>query len=43
MVTAAARQAIDRKARVWTITLGADGKLVAELDPRRLASLKLAA
>jgi hypothetical protein len=34
---------IDRKARVWTVTLGADGKLVAELDSKRAARLKLAA
>ena len=34
---------IDRKARVWTITLGRDGKLVAELDTRRIAALKRAA
>ena len=34
---------LDPKARVWTITLGKDGKLVAELDPRRLEQLKKAA
>jgi hypothetical protein len=34
---------IDRKARVWIVTLGPDGKLVAELDPRRIAKLRLAA
>jgi hypothetical protein len=34
------RDMIDRKARVWTVTLGRDGKLVAELDARRAASLK---
>ena len=34
---------IDRKARVWTVTLGRDGKLVAELDARRVARLKRAA
>ena len=34
---------IDSKARVWTITLGKDGKLVAELDARRVAALKQAA
>jgi hypothetical protein len=33
----------DRKARVWTVTLGADGKLVAKLDPRRAAALNRAA
>jgi len=37
------RDAIDRKARVWTVTLGRDGKLVAELDPERVATLRLAA
>jgi len=30
---------IDHKARVWTITLGPDGKLREELDPERLAAL----
>jgi hypothetical protein len=25
---------IDNKARVWTVTIGPDGKLRAELDPR---------
>ena len=34
---------IDRKARVWTITLGIDGKLVSELDAGRAARLKRAA
>lgn len=34
---------IDRKARVWTVTLGRDGKLVAELDASRAARLKRAA
>ena len=34
---------IDRKARVWTITLGRDGKLVAELDASRAAKLERAA
>ena len=34
---------IDSKARVWTITLGKDGKLRAELDPKRVAKLKKAA
>ena len=34
---------IDPKARVWTITLGKDGKLVAELDTKRVAELKKAA
>jgi hypothetical protein len=28
---------IDDKARVWTVTMGSDGKLKAELDPRCLA------
>jgi hypothetical protein len=37
------RPAIDRKARVWTVVLGPDGKLRAELDARRAAGLKLAA
>ena len=36
-------ETIDRKARVWTVSLGADGKLVAEFDTRRAAQLKLAA
>jgi hypothetical protein len=27
---------IDTKARVWTVTLGPDGKLLAEPDPRLL-------
>ena len=27
-------QHIDTKARVWTVTLGPDGKLQSELDPR---------
>ena len=31
---------IDPKARVWTVTLGPDGKLKAEPDPRRLATLR---
>jgi hypothetical protein len=34
---------IDRKARVWTVTIGPEGKLVVELDARRAARLKLAA
>ena len=34
---------INRTARVWTVSLGADGKLVAELDTKRAAKLKLAA
>ena len=38
-----AMENIDRKARVWTITLGRDGKLVAELDAGRAARLKRAA
>lgn len=37
------RDTIDRKARVWTVTLGRDGKLAAELDAKRIAALKLAA
>ena len=28
---------IDDKMRVWTVTMGPDGKLQAELDPRFLA------
>ena len=28
---------IDDKARVWTVTMGPDGKLQAEIDPRCLA------
>jgi hypothetical protein len=32
-------QPIDDKLRVWTITLGADGKLIARLDAERLAAL----
>jgi hypothetical protein len=36
-------ETIDRKARVWTVTLGADGKLVAEVDATRVTRLKLAA
>jgi hypothetical protein len=43
VVSAVARDAIDPKARVWTITLGKDGKLVAELDANRAAKLKRAA
>ena len=39
----ARRATIDPKARVWTVTLGRDGKLVAELDARRVARLKRAA
>jgi hypothetical protein len=27
-------ECIDDKARVWIVTLGPDGKLQAELDPR---------
>ena len=34
-----ARDTIDRKARVWTVTLGRDGKLAAELNGERLASI----
>lgn len=30
---------IDDKARVWTITMGPDGKLQEELDPRCLVPL----
>jgi hypothetical protein len=30
---------IDPKARVWTITLGPDGKLRAEVDPARAGTL----
>jgi hypothetical protein len=37
------RDAIGPKARVWTVTLGPDGRLVAQLDAKRAASLKLAA
>jgi len=43
VVSAMKLESIDRKARVWTVTLGADGKLVAEPDRRRIARLKLAA
>ena len=39
----AARTDLLRKARVWTVTLGRDGKLAAELDAKRIAALKLAA
>ena len=38
-----AHDTIDRKARVWTVTLGRDGKLVAKLDAKRVAALRLAA
>ena len=38
-----ALETIDRKARVWTVTLGPDGKLRWELDPERAAKLKIAA
>jgi hypothetical protein len=31
---------IDPKARVWTVTLGPDGKLREELDHERLAALR---
>jgi hypothetical protein len=34
---------VDPKARVWTVTVGADGKLRCALDPKRVAKLKLAA
>jgi hypothetical protein len=43
MVSAVIRDTIDPKARVWTVTIGPDGKLRAELDPKRAARLKLAA
>jgi hypothetical protein len=43
VVIAMKHEPIDRKARVWTVTLGPDGKLRAETDPKRLAALKLAA
>ena len=39
MVTAMKADMIHDKARVWTVTLGPDGKLRAELDPRRVAAL----
>lgn len=42
-MTGVGRDEVDRKARVWTVTLGANGKLVAELDPKRVERLKLAA
>ena len=32
-------ESIDDRARVWTVTLGADGRLTAELDPELLARL----
>ena len=32
-------QPIGDRARVWTVTLGSDGKLTAELDPDLLARL----
>jgi hypothetical protein len=32
-------QPIDDKARIWTVSLGPDGKLIAQLDVRRLAAL----
>ncbi|HEY6661887.1 MAG TPA: hypothetical protein VIZ66_03090 [Sphingomicrobium sp.] len=32
-------EAIDDKARVWTVTLGDDGRLRAELDEHLLATL----
>ena len=32
VVVSTARDTIDRKARVWTVTLGRDGKLAAELN-----------
>jgi hypothetical protein len=38
-VTAMKSDMIHDKARVWTVTLGPDGKLRAELDPRRVAAL----
>jgi hypothetical protein len=31
------QESIDPKARVWAVTIGADGKLRAELDARLLA------
>ena len=34
---------IHRKARVWIVTLAADGKLVAELDQKRVERIKLTA
>jgi len=33
---------IDRRARVWTITRGADGRLHDDLDPELVAGLKAA-
>ena len=42
-MSAVTRDAIDPKARVWTITLGKDGKLIAELDAKRAAKLSQAA
>ena len=41
-MSAVTRDTIDRKARVWTVTLGRDGKLVAKLDAKRVAALRLA-
>ena len=38
-MTAMQSDRIDDKARVWTVMLGPDGKLKAELDPQRLAAL----
>jgi len=32
-------QPISDRARMWTVTFGADGKLTAELDPDLLARL----
>jgi hypothetical protein len=34
-----AKPLIDDKARVWTVTRGADGRLVEQLDPALLAGL----
>jgi len=35
-------EAIDRGARVWTVTRGPDGRLQKELDPELFAQLKAA-
>jgi hypothetical protein len=43
VVSTVTRDKIDRKARVWTVTLGRDGRLAAELDAKRVAALRLAA
>ena len=32
-------ETIDRRAKVWTVTLGSDGRLTAELDLELLARL----